>query len=131
MVLEDHSFLIPERGSETSPFLVRKHYPAEVVVDGMVLVEAAGVLVDGLESAAQGGEGFGGDGVAVDGCDDVRAGLVDGDVDCVAGWVLAWNVSDGAGGGLGVWRGGTMACIFPSGCTIPSSLTRQRSSGRM
>ena len=48
----------------------------------------ASILVGRLKLAAQGREGFGGNGVAVDGRDHVWAGLVDCGVDGKARWVL-------------------------------------------
>lgn len=95
MILQDDSFILPERLGDIPAFLMRKDNAAEIVVDGVVLVEAAGVLVDGLELRAQSGEGFGGDAVAMNGADDVRTGFVDCGVDGEAGRVDGVHVAFG------------------------------------
>ena len=87
VVLEYHSLILAERLGDAPALFVREHDPAEGVVDGVVVVEATSVLVDGLELAAEGAEGFGRQAVAVHSGDDVGAGLVHRDVDAEAGGV--------------------------------------------
>lgn len=81
MVLKDNSLVVAQRLRNVTPFLMSKDDTTKVVVDRVVLVEAAGILVDGLKLAAHGAEGLGRERVAVDGGDDVRTCLVDGGVD--------------------------------------------------
>lgn len=81
VILQDDGLLVAKGASDIAAFFVSEHDAAEIVVDGVVVVEAARVLVDGLEFASQGGEGFGGEAVAVDGGYDVGTGLVDCEVD--------------------------------------------------
>ena len=93
VVLQDDGFILAEGLGDAAALFVREHDPAEGVVDGVVVVEAAGVLVDGLELAAEGAEGLRRQAVAVHGGDDVGPGLVYRDVDAEAGRVDGVHVA--------------------------------------
>jgi hypothetical protein len=58
VVLQDNSFAISQTLRDPSPLLAIQHHSAEVLVDGVVFVEAQAVLGDHVELAAEDREGF-------------------------------------------------------------------------
>lgn len=77
MVLQQRSLLGPNTTRDVASLLGSKHNPVEGLVDGVVIVEGAGVLGDCIQLAAQGAEGSSVYCVGMTCCIHFRPGLVD------------------------------------------------------
>jgi len=84
MILENHGFFVAKCFSNTSTFLMCKHDAPKVVVLCMIVVEAAGVLVDRLQLATECRESLRRQAVAMYCGDDIRSSLVDCSMDSEA-----------------------------------------------
>ena len=87
MILQQCSFLIPQRLGDILALLFGQHYAFERVVQSDVLVEGTGVLGSYVEVDSQGAEGPPVDGVRVGNAVYFWAGGVDGVVDHVGCFV--------------------------------------------
>ena len=87
MVAEDGGLVVPEGVGDPLPLLEVEHHPGVVVEDGVVLVEGAHVLGDGVEQPGQRRPRLAVDRVGVGGGDHVGAGGVDLRVDDEGGGV--------------------------------------------
>ena len=87
VVLEDDGFPVAQGGGDAFALLAVQDDAAEVVVDGVRLVEAQGVLRHHVEFAAEHAEGLAVHGMRVARCVDVGPGFVDLRVDGEGGGV--------------------------------------------
>jgi hypothetical protein len=87
MVLEKCGLAVAETVCDVFALLFSEDDAVELAVDGVVVMEGAGVLGDGVELAAEGAEGAAVDAVGVGGAEDVWPRGVYGVVDHVGGGV--------------------------------------------
>lgn len=83
MILQNNGLLVSESLGNPFAFLSSQNNASKVLIDSMVFVEAAGILVDGLQLASQRRERLGGQRVAMNCSDNVRSCGMHGCVDAV------------------------------------------------